>query len=267
MNGSLWRQPTILATGSRTVAPSLHRVSHKLAAPGRGVRSGRGNSVVTGRQIGIAGLSRRPRRSRGRGRHSPACRETETRDAIDAEQEAAGPCRETRRGRRTRRHGNCILGAARSNAGSHRPRRGTAGRPAKLTQTPARAADAAPGAADSSGHPPKKTSRGAPGTAPAHGASGGLQLAELLNTRPLTGPREAAIAFRRGRTLPGRLPGMARSPSETEVAVRDLNYDLKRLQAAHDDGSHGTRSTRSTRWRRSPTPCTISASRACGRPG
>ena len=30
-----------------------------------------------------------------------------------------------------------------------------------------------------------------------------------------------------------------------EVAVRDLNYDLKRLQAAHDDGSHGTRTARS----------------------
>ena len=27
--------------------------------------------------------------------------------------------------------------------------------------------------------------------------------------------------------------------------MRDLNYDLKRLQAAHDDGSHGTRTARS----------------------
>ncbi len=27
--------------------------------------------------------------------------------------------------------------------------------------------------------------------------------------------------------------------------MRDLNYDLKRLQAAHDDGSHGTRAARS----------------------
>ncbi len=35
--------------------------------------------------------------------------ETETRDAVDAEQEAAGPCRKTRRGRRKRRHGNCIF--------------------------------------------------------------------------------------------------------------------------------------------------------------
>ena len=38
---------------------------------------------------------------------------------------------------------------------------------------------------------------------------------------------------------------MARSASWKEVAVRDLNYDLKRLQAAHDDGSHGTRTARS----------------------
>ncbi|MCY3813578.1 MAG: integrase, partial [Gammaproteobacteria bacterium] len=27
--------------------------------------------------------------------------------------------------------------------------------------------------------------------------------------------------------------------------MRDLNYDLKRLQAARDDGSHGTRKARS----------------------
>ena len=27
--------------------------------------------------------------------------------------------------------------------------------------------------------------------------------------------------------------------------MRDLNYDLKRLQASHDDGSHGTRTARS----------------------
>ena len=27
--------------------------------------------------------------------------------------------------------------------------------------------------------------------------------------------------------------------------MRDLNYDLKRLQGAHDDGSHGTRAARS----------------------
>ena len=30
-----------------------------------------------------------------------------------------------------------------------------------------------------------------------------------------------------------------------ETPVRDLNFDLKRLQAAHDDGSHGTRTARS----------------------
>ncbi|MDE0040077.1 MAG: hypothetical protein OXU77_21345 [Gammaproteobacteria bacterium] len=33
-----------------------------------------------------------------------------SRDAIAAEQEAARPCRRTRRGRRKRRHGNCIEG-------------------------------------------------------------------------------------------------------------------------------------------------------------
>ena len=42
----------------------------------------------------------------------------------------------------------------------------------------------------------EKTSRGAPGVAPAHGASSGLPLTELLNTRPLTGPRTPAIACR-----------------------------------------------------------------------
>ena len=30
-----------------------------------------------------------------------------------------------------------------------------------------------------------------------------------------------------------------------DLPVRDLNFDLKRLQAAHDDGSHGTRTARS----------------------
>ena len=46
--------------------------------------------------------------------------------------------------------------ASRSNAGPDRPRRRTADRPAKLTRTPARAADAAPGAVDSLPFPPKK---------------------------------------------------------------------------------------------------------------
>ena len=45
----------------------------------------------------------------GSGEASPGMPETETRDAIAAEQEAAGPCRKTRRGRRKRRHGNCIF--------------------------------------------------------------------------------------------------------------------------------------------------------------
>ena len=73
----------------------------------------------------------------GAGEASPAVPETETRDAIGAEQEAVGPCRKTRCGRRKRRHGNCIFGALRSNAGPDRPRRRTADRPAKLNQTPA----------------------------------------------------------------------------------------------------------------------------------
>ena len=30
-----------------------------------------------------------------------------------------------------------------------------------------------------------------------------------------------------------------------DLPVRDLNFDLKRLQADHDDGSHGTRAARS----------------------
>ncbi|MYD97200.1 MAG: hypothetical protein F4X98_07415 [Gammaproteobacteria bacterium] len=33
-----------------------------------------------------------------------------SRGTVGAEQEAAGPCRKTRRGRRMRRHGNCIFG-------------------------------------------------------------------------------------------------------------------------------------------------------------
>ena len=45
-------------------------------------------------------------------------------------------------------------GASRSNAGPNRLRRKTADRPAKLIRTPARAADAAPGAVDPSRSPP-----------------------------------------------------------------------------------------------------------------
>ena len=69
---------------------------------------------------------------------SLATPETEARDAVGAEQEAVGRCRKTRRGRRKRRHGNCIFGALRSDAGLHSPRRRTADRPAKLNRTPAR---------------------------------------------------------------------------------------------------------------------------------
>ena len=41
-----------------------------------------------------------------------------------------------------------------------------------------------------------------------------------------------------------RFPSI-RSALAAEIPVRDLNFDLKRLQAAHDDGSHGTRTARS----------------------
>ena len=50
--------------------------------------------------------------------------------------------------------GQLHRGALRSNAGLNRLRRKTADRPAKLTRTPARAADAAPGAVDPSRSPP-----------------------------------------------------------------------------------------------------------------
>ena len=50
--------------------------------------------------------------------------------------------------------GQLHRGASRSNAGPNRLRRKTADRPATLTRTPARAADAAPGAVDSSRSPP-----------------------------------------------------------------------------------------------------------------
>ena len=50
--------------------------------------------------------------------------------------------------------GQLHRGASRSNAGPNRLRRKTADRPAKLIRTPARAADAAPGAVDSSRSPP-----------------------------------------------------------------------------------------------------------------
>ena len=50
--------------------------------------------------------------------------------------------------------GQLHRGASRSNAGPYRLRRKTADRPATLSQTPARAADAAPGAVDLSRFPP-----------------------------------------------------------------------------------------------------------------
>ena len=116
----------------------------------RGARRDKAESSIEAGTVAATGAVAGP------GEAFPGVPETETRDAIAAEQEAAGPCRKTRRGRRKRRHGNCIFGASRSNAGSHRPRRRTADRPAKLNRTPARAADAAPGAADSLPFPLKK---------------------------------------------------------------------------------------------------------------
>ena len=54
-------------------------------------------------------------------------------------------------------------------------------------------------------------------------------------------PREGGHAH----DLP--FPPIAIDPKRVaaETPVRDLNFDLKRLPAAHDDGSHGTRPARS----------------------
>ena len=83
-----------------------------------------------------------------------------SRDAIGAEQEAAGPCRKTRRGRRKRRHGNCIFWGFTQTCGSESSSSKDGGSPSKTKRlTPARPADAAPGAVDSFRFPPKKTQR------------------------------------------------------------------------------------------------------------
>ena len=50
--------------------------------------------------------------------------------------------------------------------------------------------------------------------------------------------------------------------------MRDLNFDLKRLQAAHDDGSHGTRTARSYALAQiGGHPARTRLQRASGRPG
>ena len=78
-------------------------------------------------------------RHRSRGRHAAR------------EQEAVGlMSSSTRRGRTQATARQLHRGALRSNAGPNRLRRKTADRPAKLIRTPARAADAAPGAVDPS---------------------------------------------------------------------------------------------------------------------
>ena len=249
----------------RPVSTGGMGIEHGRAAASRDLRKARGarrDSLIEAETVVATEAVAGP------GEASPGTPETETRDAIAAEQEAAGPCRKTRRGRRKRRHGNCIFGAQRSNAGSHRPRRRTADRPAKLNRTPARAADAAPGAVDFPPVPAEKTSRGASGVAPAHGASSGLQLTELINTRSLTGRRTPAIAFRpredvtrpfAGDGEGGKLEGGcgARPELRPEAPAGGARRRLNTARARRAP----------TRSRRSRTRCTIFASRACGRPG
>ena len=77
----------------------------------------------------------------GPGEAFPGTPETETRDAIVAEQEAAGPCRKTRCGRRKRRHGNCIFWGYTQQCGFASSSSKDGGSPSKTNQrTPARAA-------------------------------------------------------------------------------------------------------------------------------
>ena len=82
-------------------------------------------------------------------------------------------------------------GASRSNAGLYRLRRRTADRPAKLTRTPARAADAAPGAVDPSRSAPHLPPMGSPASRSA--AVRGPSFPGLITTPSLT--RSAAPAY------------------------------------------------------------------------
>ena len=168
----------------------------------------------------------------------------------------------TRRGRRTRRQGNCIEGASRSNAGQYRLRRKTADRPAKLIRTPARAADAAPGAVDLSRSPPATD---APAGLPARRGSWPFPY-RIDKHAVVDAPRRVTLACgSRKDAAPACIGDFEVTPREgghahdlpfppvpidpkragAEPPVRDLNFDLKRLQKAHDDGSHGTRTARS----------------------
>ena len=49
--------------------------------------------------------------------------------------------------------------------------------------------------------------------------------------------------------------------------MRDLNYDLKRLQEAHEDGSYHTQTARSYALAQMANTLHELGSRACGRPG
>ena len=93
----------------------------------------------------------------------------------------------------------------------------------------------------------------------------GHSLTGLINTPSLTRPAGELSVHAEGRRSPGVHRDFEVTPREggrahdlpflpipidpnrvaAEPAVRDLNFDLKRLQAAHDDGSHGTRTARS----------------------
>ena len=49
--------------------------------------------------------------------------------------------------------------------------------------------------------------------------------------------------------------------------MRDLNFDLKRLQKEHDDGSHGTRTARSYALAQAADTLHELGFKGCGRPG
>ena len=192
---------------------------------------------------------------------SPAMRyeKGRSRDAIAAEQEAAGPCRKTRRGRRKRRHGNCIFwgfaqqcgsGSSSSKDGGSPCKTNPHAGPGRLTRRRARQVPL---------RSRQKTSRGASGAAPARGVSRGLSLTELIETRSLTGLRAPSIALRPGEDVarPFAGDGEAGKPEGGWGARPELRPEAP---------AGGARRA-PTRWRRSRTPCTVSASRDSGRRG
>ena len=149
--------------------------------------------------------------------------------------------------------GNCILGPAqRCGSGSSPSRDG--GSPRKTNRlTPARAADAASGAAGSRRAPPKKVPRRNWRRSAAR-VPRSLPLTEPLNTRSLTrladgsmtGSREDVVRPFAGDFgvrgpwgdcghadgLPCQHTACRGGRAAGDLPVRDLNYDLKRLQAA-----------------------------------